>query len=253
MPEYKYASWVKGEYLTWAKRKQCDIDEPYIAKHYPELSFEKHPIYTFLSRPLSEKKLSTLKTIASLYDTAKLSELDIAFHLITYIDEPMLKSHGAHKEKTKRAIEQFKKATNRLFDSIQGIYGDHPIDLILSSNPKVDKSTIQKFNDLNLFRFKTTRDVLLDFADHVESLGTGNPYYLVGHKAPTESQYKIRSVTYNIIEMIGPKATRELEDLGSLIAHIVMTTLDSNHDLNSQDVSKQATTAIDIYESRLQE
>jgi len=251
MDDYKYAPWVKGEYLEWAKNTQSNIDDPQVIRICPELGFSKHPMYAFLTRPDSEPKLSTLLNISNMYDKEDLSVLDIAFRLITSIEMPILKSGNAIKEDTERAIKQFRKATNRLFDTIQNIYGDHPIDLILSSNPKIDKDTIRKFNELNLFRFKTTRDVLLDFADHVESLGTGNPYYLVGHKAATESQHKIRSVTYLIIDMIGPEATRKLEGLGSLIAHLVMTTLDSTYDLNSQDVSKQANTAIDIYESRL--
>jgi hypothetical protein len=262
MNQYKYAAWVKGDYLTWAKKEQMKVDYPCGVKSHIESAFEDDPVYSFLSRTDSEAKLSTLKNIAALCiqnGGYKYTELELAANMLHYMETYGRKFGSAKKKDVTSALKQFRKATNNLFDAVNEIYGNNPLDLIENIprgflNRLVDGYTenekIQKvMESLGIFQNKTTKQVLLEFSDRIEGLGTGNSYFLVNKGAPSESQMQIRILVLYTRDLIGLNAVKELTGFAPLIAHFVEIRSPTNMLLSSGDVSRQIKTAINILES----
>ena len=263
MSDLRLAGWVKGEYLEWVKKHQQKMDE-FLPTNGPQIfSFANSPIYRFLSREDSGHKFKTIITIAKLSkwdEDPVINELSILNHFVSEAEYPYDKDYGAaRKKEVTSAIDLFRKATNKLFRAIDSIHNNHPFELIEdigepyfrtpSSGAIKDENTRKFKAALEVFEKKTTHQILLDFVDNIEQLGTGNPYYLVNNKQPTESQAKVRTLIYHIIDMIGLEATKELRGIAPLIAHIVDITSPENDPLCPRDVSRQVNTTIEVYES----
>lgn len=263
MSEYKYASWVKGDYLEWAKKEQIKVDYPCGIKSHFESPFKQDPIYTFLTRIDSSHKLVTLKTIAELCvhnGGHKYSELELAANMLHYIETYGFKFGSGRKKEISSALKQFRKATNNLLDAVDEIYTNNPLDLI-ENIPRgflnrlvhgyTENEKIQGIMDsLEVFQNKTTRQVLLEFADLIEGLETGNPYFLVNKGAPSECQMQVRILVLFTKNLIGLDALKELKGLAPLITHFIEIRSSKNESPSTGDIERQIQTAIKILESQ---
>ncbi len=249
MTEYKYASWVKGEYLHWVK------DEQYLNKCFHELN-----IYTFLTREDSKPKLKTLNAIADSIQPpsfAYMEALDIADWLLNEIEDHYEHHGAARKKELTSSLNQFRKATNSLFESLGCVHSHTSFDLIKDapamwvSEPlsTMDEHSRELTKALKAFWEKSAHQVLLEYADQIESLGTGDPHFLVNNREPTPSQARVRLAVYLIIAIIGLESTKELTGLAPLIATLVDLTFEDKDPLCPIDVSRQITTAIKLCES----
>ncbi len=262
MSEYKYASWVIDDYLNWAKNKQQNIDSCTTVKIYPKLGFKSYPMYLFLTRDDSKSKLRALRLIAEAnedQDRYGSNELDIVFNLCSLVEDPYLNKYGAARLKeVTSALSLFRKATKNLFNAIEGIHSNRSADLIegvpeaLFQKHKLkqiqDERLQELMTSLEAFDEKSLQQVFLDFADSVESIGTGNPYYLVSGKEPTKAQNKVRTLVYHIMHMVGLETTKDIRGLAPLITHIVDITSPDDDELCSRDADRQIQTTIRKYE-----
>ena len=103
---------------------------------------------------------------------------------------------------------------------------------------------------------KTALHILLEFADKIESLTSGNPYYVVNNRAPTITQARIQEAVYFIIDLIGVSATQRLVGLPDLIVHLIDLVNENDNDdkeehakLCPKDVSQQIKSYIKKYQS----
>ncbi len=250
MTEFKYASWVKGEYLYWVK------DEQYSNKCFHELN-----IHTFLTREDSKPKLKTLHAIAESIQSPTFSgmeALDIADCILDQIEHYYQPPGAAQKKELTSALKQFRKATNNLFEALGYIHSSNAHHLIKGApamlGSKADLTNMDEHKReltkaLKVFWDKSAHQVLLEYADQIESLGTGNPHFLVNNRPPTESQARVRLAVYLIISMIGIEATRGLTGLAPLIATLVDLTFEDKDPLCPRDVKKQIRTAIALCET----
>ncbi len=262
MSNYKYADWVVDGYLEWAKNKQKSIDDSPTIKALPQLGFHSYPIHAFLTRDDSKTKLKTLRLISELNKKQAEygdNEIDIAFNLCSLVEDPYVNKYGAARTKeVTSALALFRKATNKLFNSIEDIHNNRSVDLIegvpdaLFHSQKLKRIQDERLNkliaSLEAFDKKSTKQVFLDFADNIESLGTGNPYYLVSGKEPTKAQNKIRTLIYHLMYMVGPETIKDIRGLAPLITHIVDITSPDDDELCPRDVDRQIQTTIRKYE-----
>ena len=262
MAEYKYASWVKGEYLNWANKEQRTVDYPCGVKHFIEDPFKNDPVYTFLSREDSKPKLTTLKSISNLCvlnGGYEYSVLKLAANLLHYMETYGFTFRSAKKKEVSSSLKQFRKATDNLFDSISNIYGNNPLDLIdgVPRNflgrffyPDAESNLFKDLiSALDSFQKKTTHQILVEFSDTVEQLGTGNPYFLVNNRAPTENQMRVRILVKYLIKLIGFEPTKDLRGLAPLITHLVDIRSTEPEPLCPRDVSRQIKTALTEYDN----
>ncbi len=268
MTQYKYANWVKGEYLQWA-REQQDGDE----------NFKKRRIYQFLRNGYSEPTLKTLRAIAEVGPTSKIIDikqfpaiigtdaLEIADTLLDQLDSYYLdfdiNTKKVPKKQLTPVLDQFRKATNKLFDTIDYTHIYKASDLIsgapdmLVSGTNIENMCRDKKAltiALKSFWEKTAHQALLDFADEIESLGDGNPYYVMNNRAPSPNQAKIQLAVYLILDMIGVDATKTLSGLADLIVYLMDLNNENNKaeddvQLCPRDVAPQIKAIIENYDS----
>jgi hypothetical protein len=254
MSHYKYASWVKGLYLQLAKEEECS-----------DPNFHESSLHTFFTREESKYKLKTLYAIAQAKSDTNLTSpllemkaLNILQLLLTQIEDHYPNYGSVRKKELTRALDQFKKATNRLFETLNCTHSFHSFDLIEGAPAMWNSKPISSMNEheaelsvaLKAFWEKNTHRVLLEYADRVESLGTGNPYFLVNNREPTNTQVKIRLAVYVLIAMVGLEAAKNIDNIGAFITHLIIISSPENENLDRSDVSKQINTAIKICEDR---
>jgi hypothetical protein len=250
MSNRRYASWVKGGYLLWAEDEE-----------YKNQEFHESAMHDFLTREESKTNLATLSAIAQIQSNSILTtpineykSLEIADLLQHEIEHHYERYGSIRKKELNRAVDQFRKASTRLCNTLNYTHSYRASELIEDApdiwkgNPTTDMDEHDKnlTESLKVFWGKTVEQVLLEYADRVEFLGTGNHYFLINNREPTTSQIKIRLTIYLVIAMIDIDATEEIEGIGALITHMMIISSTEYEELNVDDVNKQVITAIKI-------
>ena len=270
MNNLKFASWVSGRYLDWINnnlKTSYDCLEDELKPHFDEIYFV--PIQ-FFSREDSKNKLKTLITINEhrieheltvkndRYSHVK-SDLDVLSELI-FIAHWDGYQHGTTTKKDfYSSIANFKKATDKLFNTIDSRYKSFSWDLVdgldkqffnLPSPETIENKSLRATVEiLNNFFLKSPHQVLIEFADHIESIGTADPHYSVNNREATESQLKIRKMLFCIASLIGIEATKRLKGIGPLITHLIVIALPDQENLCVRDVNRQIKNAINLCET----
>jgi hypothetical protein len=231
MTGYKYASWVKGEYLVWAKEQQ-NLNE----------NFSETNMYQFLKNGYSEPVLKTLRVIAEAEPTSKLinlkyfpaytgiKALEIADTLLHLIEHECLDTKKVQKKSINPTLNQFRNATNKLFNLLHSTHIYKASDLIegapdmLVTGTNIESMCKDKAAltlALTSFWGKTAHQVLLDFADEVEAMTNEKRYFVVNKKDSIQRKTRVGFAVGIIIDMVGIDAIKELNGLADLIIYFI--------------------------------
>lgn len=297
MSEYKYASWVKGEYLLWAKdnpkikfcpkkeaiKKALKREQRDDVRKELEKALNKPPklptIATFLQNGYSEPYLETLREIAKAEPTAKNINLEaspgyIGYRALEITDTLLNQLEGLlldydinykkiNKDHISTELDQFRRIIKKLHNALHATHIFKASDLIdgapdiLVTDTNLERMCNEKKAltiALRSFWDKTALHVLLEFADKIESLTSGNPYYVVNNRPPTITQARIQEAVNFIIDLIGVSATQRLTGLPDLIVHLIdLINKNGNQEehakLCPKDVSPKIKSYIKKYES----
>ena len=126
MRDPKYANWVEDIFLQLLEEEESS-----------DQRFHESSLYRFFTRDDSKHKLKTLYAIAQAKsDTAltpqllKLEAFDILRILLHEMEHHYTRYQSVRKKDLARALDQFKKATNNLFDTLNHTHSSHAFDLI---------------------------------------------------------------------------------------------------------------------------
>lgn len=252
MSKHKYANWVKGVFLQLVKEEQSSNQ-----------SFHKSSLFRFFTRDDSKYKVKTLCAIAQAKSDVHLTSpvleleaLEILRVLLHEMEHDCTRHKSIGKKDHTRAVNQFRKAAHTLASTLDFTHSYHAHDLIKdapamwvgSPTSSMGIHQVELTESIKTFWGKTALQVLLEYADKVESLGTGNQYYLVNNREPTQAQFKIRLCVYLVIAMVDLKNIGSIKNLGALITHLMIILSPEYENLERNDVNKLLKTAISICE-----
>ena len=89
----------------------------------------------------------------------------------------------------------------------------------------------------------------MEYSDRVESLGTGDKYFLVNNREPTTSQIRVRLAVYLIIALCDLETIKQIDNIGAFITHLLVISSSEFEDIDRNDVNKLIKTAIEICET----
>ena len=210
-------------------------------------------------KAIHELHIQQNKSINTLSHDHIKHELDILNELLFIADWSGYKHGTAIKKDFNKSIQDFRDATNRLFAHTGTRFHDYGFMLVKDLDPRFgvlpthinleDNDLNTAINVLSNFLLKPTREIFLEFADHIESLGSSDIHYSINNKEATEIQLKVRKMLFSIASLIGIEATKELKGIGPLITQLIVIAQPEYENLSVRGVNRQIKTAIKLCES----
>ncbi len=279
MKKIKFASWVVGSYLDWArdyldtrkeveskydtyKRKINDSLTEYekrvLEDELPDveryLGSRSELILDILSREDFKPKLSTLKSLT--YELFKPEILCPELYFLEHLTaELFLTSQLCTPPSSEidKAVDSFKHATITLFRLIEKRDRLDINDIFIKQKEAVSLEGL----DENIAKFFTKKvgpqEVLLEYAEDIrKKANLHSPLWLSNGREPTGNLIKIRTLVYSLIRTTGDiERVKSINGIIAFVGYMVGLTQVQKSPMPSNEIEKRFKSACKIWEKEM--